>query len=304
MRYLMRAARRSTAVGVTQVRPAIPSRSPLVEADQRLNLDSFAAQFTLPSTRERNAQPLEDEEPFPLPSSEQQAVRNDAAESPSSPTGDSERKTRRVTSRSEFKQTETLEEADRESPSNVSTQPEAHSARPREQPVRRASETSTASQQSPARQTRRVNALPAPASAEGHAPAPAPARAESSRVAGREQTPAAEAAAEPVLSALNRAMAWVEGQPPRTREAGRGDERMPPTSTAPRPRFGETLPSRPGRATPRDRRPMTHLEIGKIEVEIMPPQKPAPQTASSRPAQQKTPGFGSALRQTFGWRQR
>ncbi|MDT5156593.1 MAG: hypothetical protein QOH51_950 [Acidobacteriota bacterium] len=305
MRYLLRAALRTLTDGVMQARPALPSRSPLAEADQRLNLDSFASQFASSSTRERNTQPLEEEGPDSQTFSDWQAMRSNDAGSQPSPTGEHEGKVRRITSRSETMQTETREKAERERPSHASTQSEAHAAPSRERPVHRVSDTSAASQKSSARPTRRANALPAPAFAEGHTPAPERARAEALRVAGREPSAAAtEAASETLLSALSRAMSWVEGQSPRTREAVRSDERVPSPPAAPRSRSGETLPAWPGPATPRDRRPITHLEIGKIEVEVIPPAKPVQNTAPSRPAGPKTTGFSSALRQSFGWRQR
>jgi hypothetical protein len=68
-------------------------------------------------------------------------------------------------------------------------------------------------------------------------------------------------------------------------------------------RPGEASPPWPARATPRDTRPVTHLEIGKIEVEVVAPPKPARTSAPPRPARESD-GFGRALRQTFGWRQR
>jgi hypothetical protein len=286
-----------------KAQPALPSRSPLAEADQRLNLDSFASQFASPSTRERNAQPLEEEERDSQTFSEWQAVRSNDAESQPSPIGEHEEKARRVTSRSEFKRTERLEEAERESSSHVFTQPEAHTARLREQAVRRVSETSNASQKSSVRPPRRVNALPASEFAEGLTPAPERTSAEALRVAGSESASEAEAASESLLSALNRAMSWVEGQSPRAREAVRAGEHAASPSAAPRSRSAETLPAWPGPATTRDRRPITHLEIGKIEVEVIPPAKPAQNTTPSRPVP-KTNGFSSALRQSFGWRQR
>src|SRR5262245_32810229 len=65
VKYLRRAARRLATVGasdgVASVRPAIPSRSPLAEADQRLNLDSFAERFNAPLVPESTAPMIKDE---------------------------------------------------------------------------------------------------------------------------------------------------------------------------------------------------------------------------------------------------
>src|SRR5688572_16560344 len=43
--YLARAGRRALAEPVALVRPAMPSRSPVAEVDQRLNVDAFAQHF-------------------------------------------------------------------------------------------------------------------------------------------------------------------------------------------------------------------------------------------------------------------
>jgi hypothetical protein len=108
-----------------------------------------------------------------------------------------------------------------------------------------------------------------------------------------------------MLDALSRALAWVEGDARRTAEAERAEKQQATTTPAPAPRarFDERGPSRSSEAAQRDMRPVTHLEIGKIEVEIVPPVKPAQSAAAPR-REPRPSGPGFPRRQPFGWRQR
>jgi hypothetical protein len=283
------------------VRPALPSRSPLAEADQRLNLDSFAARFNAPPVHEPTAPPAEEEEVITPPSTARQTERKHQAERPPTSNTTPAPRAPRLDARSETPETETAGRT-RESSASTPARPDARAARPAERSPSGDAETPAAPSRTSARPARRANALPAPPAEEGRGPVHESARVASVKVSGGERPPAREEAAQPMLDALSRAMAWVEGEPRRRSEQER-DEAREASPPPPRPMLGETLPARPSRQAARERAPVTHLEIGRIEVEIVPPPRPAPQAAPARPAP-KTNNLGGALRQTFGWRQR
>ena len=109
-----------------------------------------------------------------------------------------------------------------------------------------------------------------------------------------------------LTEALKRAMAWVGDQPSQagdSRAAGpqpaRGRQAVPELPPAPYAR--EAGRSQAQRVV-RDTRPVTHLEIGKIEVEIVPPA--GTQRAPVAPARPAAQGLSGYARQGFGWRQR
>jgi hypothetical protein len=190
----------------------------------------------------------------------------------------------------------------REVPAHAPTRPGTPAAPAGQRSAHGPGETPAAQRQAPDRPSRRrVNALSAPAADLGRAPAPEQARAASASLTGGAGPAARDAAAQPMLDALSRAMSWVEGQPDQGTERERVGARGTPAAVA-RPPFRESLPSWPARAV-RGRAPVTQLEIGRIEVEIVAPPKPAPQAAPPRPAP-KTNSPASASRQPFGWRQR
>jgi hypothetical protein len=309
MRYLERAARRQVTVGAadgaTSVRPAIPSRSPLVEADQRLNLDSFAERYNAPPVPGPTA-PIEDEEAATTPRTEwRPEMAHEAAGPPAATTTGPTPPGPRPGTHSEPRKPENAGTRRREVPARAPSRP----GRPAPAGQRSADghrETPAAQRQAPDRPSRRVNALPAPAADRDRAPAPEHARAASARIPGGAGPAAREAAAQPMLDALSRAMSWVEGQPGQRPDRGtereQSEELGTPAAVA-RPPSRESLPTWPARAGTRGRAPVTQLEIGRIEVEIVPPQKPAQPAAPPRPAP-RTNSPGSAPRQPFGWRQR
>ncbi|HEX7177271.1 MAG TPA: hypothetical protein VF240_18585 [Pyrinomonadaceae bacterium] len=297
MKYLLRAARRTELAGASpRARPAIPIRSPLAEADQRLNIDSFAARFDAPAVAERAAPHTPEEEPFPVPASERQAGTS-AAAAESRPTPSAApaapRRSRGETSHEPARGKDVRESQQHTAPPHTT-----RDARPRG----RLSPGDTEDKSAPllsARPVRRVNELPGPLHAEGDGPVPERPRVnEQAKTAKGEQPPSGN-----MLDALSRALAWVEGDARRTAEAERAEVQATPPAPAPRARFDERERGRSSEAAQRDLRPVTHLEIGKIEVEIMPPAKPAQNAAAPR-REPRTNGLSYPRRQPFGWRQR
>ena len=290
MKYLMRAARRLSATGApvagaAKLRPAMPSRSPLAEADQRLNIDSFAELFDVPVVRERNDAAAENEPVVPSASDRSGSLASERSPSPmGEPRIASEPTIPAVPSASESESAPARAKPAGATPRQVSPLSAARPTRPRTQT---ASDSGTPSVPekpipSPDRRaagppSRRVNSLPDLAAAEGSRPVPGSSRREPAQAA-REQAPQRERA-DPVMDAVSRAMRWVEGRSRNSREEERGDHRKDSSSQRPQPRLGEMVEARPLRPTLRDVRPITHLEIGKIEVEVVAPVK----SAQSRP---------------------
>ena len=324
MTYLQKAAHRLATVGASDgaasVRPAIPSRSPLALADQRLNLDSFAEGFHAPIVPGRAAPLLDEAEAAATPPPGRQPEERLGAAGPPASDARPAPRAPRPGAHSQPTKTEPAGSRRRAVPPQAPTRPGAPAAPPAERSVHGDRETPAAPLQAPDRPARRANALPspsppapteagrprsrlAPAADESRTSAPGRARAASADLTGGAGPPAREAAAQPMLHALSRAMSWVEGQPQPGPELGRVEGRRTPAAVA-RPSFGGTLPMRPARAAARERaQPVTHLEIGRIEVEIVPPPKAAPPAASHRTTP-KANGPGGARRQPFGWRQR
>ena len=109
-----------------------------------------------------------------------------------------------------------------------------------------------------------------------------------------------------LTEALKRAMAWVGDRPSQagdSRASGpqpaRGRQAVPELPPAPSAREAGRWQAQ---RVVRDTRPVTHLEIGKIEVEIVPPA--GTQRAPVAPARPSAQGLAGYARQGFGWRQR
>jgi hypothetical protein len=312
VKYLQRAARRLVTVGAadgaTGVRPAIPSRSPLAEADQRLNLDSFAERFNAPLVPGPAAPMIEEAEAATTPLPERQPeIEHEAAGAPAASARPAARVPRPGVL-SEPTKPESAGSRRRAVPPQAPTRPGGtHAAPPGQRFAHGHRERPVAPLQPPDRPSRRrVNALPAPAADQGRAPAPEHARAAPASLTAGAGPATRAAAAQPMLAALSRAMSWVEGQPDRRPDRGperEGVEEQGTPAAVARPPFRESSPAWPAPVVGRGRAPVTQLEIGRIEVEIVAPPKPAPPAAPARPAP-KTNGPGSALRQPFGWRQR
>ena len=311
MKYLMRAARRlpSPVPGAAKLRPAMPSRSPLAEADQRLNIDWFAEHFDVPVAREKT-EPVGDE---PLASGASERPGSVGSERSPSPMGEPR-----------------IAPAELGIPAvRGATESESARANPAGEPPRQASPPSAARLKGPRTQaaagdpgtpvaekpipspdrrvagppSRRAKSLPDPGAAEGRRPAPGSVHMESASAAAREPAPQRERAADPTMDALSRAMRWVEGQSRNSPHEERGEHRKDSPSQRPQPRLGEMVEARPLRAAPRDLPPVTHLEIGRIEIEVAAPVKSAQGAAAPRP-RPKAAGSRSASRRAFGWRQR
>lgn len=313
MKYLMRAARRlSTAIapaaGAPKLRPAMPSRSPLAEADQRLNIDSFAAHFDVPSARERPEAAGENEPVAPSDSNPHGPI-----EGPRAPMDEA-----RIVPpgpgmpavRTESKRESVLARARRvnEPPRQALPPSAARLTRPQAQTAAGDSGTLVPEKPAPSPDRpaagppdRRVNSPPEPAA--GARPLPGNLRREPPHAAAREPAAPGERPADPMMDALSRAMRWVEGRPSTSGKEERVERRPDAAPQAPQARLGEIAKARPLRPPLRDARPITHLEIGKIEVEVVQPVKPASSGAAPRPGQ-KAAGFPNTSRRAFGWRQR
>ena len=303
MNYLLRAARRQTsgvaAEGGASARPALPSRSPLAEFDQRLNLDSFAARFDLLPAAERPAEG----ESFPAPALAPRDDRAHGAENP--PTSQTETHARRPAPPSKPARAERRGPVKDES---TPPQPSLHRVRAAERPATRPADTSAEASlptpPPPARTARRPNALPSPTNdAEPPASPLERPRPHPLKVAAGGPPPSPDDAPQNLRDALSRALAWVEGPPPRPREEGQNANQPPPPAAVPGPRPAETSAAQFAPPPAGAGQPITRLEIGRIEVEIVPPAQPAPRAAPARPAP-KPSGFAGARRLPFGWRQR
>ena len=129
-----------------------------------------------------------------------------------------------------------------------------------------------------------------------------------------------DAGLEPALDALRAAQRWVNAGP----SLDQALERLAPTASPPmaEPATARRQPSDPPTATPPQRgawpsdaqgprtaaprsQPLTRVEIGSIEVEVIAPAKPAAQP-TPRPVSRRSGPVGAGLRgaPSFGWRQR
>lgn len=316
MKYLMRAARRlsttgAPAAGAAKLRPAMPSRSPLAEADQRLNIDWFAEHFDVPAVRERSEAAGENEPVAPSASDRSGSLASERSPSPmGEPRIASEPTIPAVPSASESESAPARAKPAGATPRQESPRSAARLTRRQTQTAAGDSETPVQEKPMPSPDrraagppSRRGKSLPDPAAAEGSRPAPGSLRMEPASAAAREPAPQRERVANSAMDALSRAMRWVEGRSRTSREEERGERRKDSSSQRPQARLGEMVEARPLRPAPRDVRPITHLEIGKIEVEVVPPAKSAQGAAAPRPSP-KAGGSRSAPRRGFGWRQR
>jgi hypothetical protein len=298
--YLARAGRRTAAEPAPGVRPAMPSRSPIVEADQRLNVDAFAQHFgawpAAPPIAEEREAPGEVQEAgvVPEPRSNRPLRRRIAA-------------TRAGTSR--------VREADvpdqqppmappirRVTQSDVT--PERQ--RPIVREIRRARRANRESSDAPQRESsgalhrtpgepaHRRHLLPsATIFRETHTVTPGSTQAGGREHARVDTTPRAslEPSMKSVLEAVKRATSWIEA----------GERRAEPSDDASRLR--SSARAEDARALVRRRQTVTHLEIGRIDVEVVAPTKPAPPASRSQSALPSSGALGVS-RPVFGWRQR
>jgi hypothetical protein len=311
MKYLMRAARRLASAEASSVRPAIPSRSPVAEADQRLNVDSIAGRFEAPVPQARPEPSRELAEPWPVSGSDGEVEGRPEPGPPPSPAAElaqpvipARRPGSRNVTRPSVPRNSGRQRSASTSSSSTTRLARAHERADGSDPHPLSVRETTTAQPDRERSVRpalRRNGLPdpgAPATRNPHLGQPRMKPVG----AAREAQPAREEAAKSVEKALNRAMSWVTGQARRSGASERAEDRGTSASRPPRTRHGETPPARPVRTAPRDTRPITHLEIGTIEVDIAPPVSPTRHAASRlRPA---TTGSGTAWRPPFGWRQR
>lgn len=317
MNYLMRAAQRLSTVVAPKVRPAMPSRSPVAEADQRLNIDTFAARFDVAVVPEPIAPAPEENEGAAFSGSDRTIREYRAAQRPTSPglepaIAPSDPVVPAVQSKPQSDNAPARGEPSRAVPAQPSPPSTTHPARPREQAPARDSVSPSFpgkatvlpdQRTTPEPQTRRVKALFDSATVESRGRASDRSRMDPASAETQERVLERDRAADTVMEALNRTMLWVEGQTRRSREVGRGERARDSSSPGSQPRLGEPVQARPIREAPRDSKPITHLEIGKIEVEVVPPAKPPQNVAPARPGP-KPVSSNSASRQTFGWRQR
>jgi hypothetical protein len=312
--YLARVARRAAATPAPVTsRPAMPSRSPLVEADQRLNLDFFASRFDS-SVGPPPQQRFEDD---PLALNEFEPVvghtpSEPASAHPGAPAMEIGTHPQRPEHEPNAVSPPVLPQrgtpggasppllaSRKRIATSESTEPRPRSVAPPAQPdVRPATTPGTTPRTE--RAIRREEQPDAQTVAQERI---------MNAGRGRERTPLGGSREQPtagaLMDALHRALAWVGDKPARSSESGPGEQ--PPAQG--QPHLRERRPVQDARKTPqpglrtgaRETRPVTHLEIGKIEVEIMPP-VPAPRTAA--PASPRAPGFTGFSTQRFGWRQR
>ncbi len=311
MKYLMKAARRLSTPATPKARPAMPSRSPVAEADQRLNIDAFAARFDVAGIAEPPV--AEEEKPAPSDDPEEPRRGDPAVKRPTSPAiGPSQAVIPAVQSMPRLESAPARRGSGHEASERALPQTIVRSPSLRNEPVARDpgppyfSEKTTSpphKRTTPEPQARRVGASPEPVTAEPRSPAPDRSPMKTANAETRERAPVRQPAANTMMDALNQALSWIERRDRDRREIEHSERVSHPSSPRSQARLGEMVHARPVRAAPQDNRPITHLEIGKIEVEVVPP-GPPPQNAVPRRPGPKTLFAGSTPRQTFGWRQR
>lgn len=290
------------------VRPAVRTRSPLAEVDQRLHIDAVADRFDVPVLGAGSAEPPPSSELDPMPAFEDPFDRSRmAAAPPVAPSTETGSRQHANPSRS---QTEGRD--DGMSGSRDALDP-PHRARPREpRPAARVEPAPTEDRDplSPG-PFRPQPSVEAPRTTVGREPHPSvgtmPLPEAESRVRPRVETlrgvapdhprsPVAEPPtpnAEPMADMLNKLSSWFARPPVDAKPA----EPMPPevvsSSQAATTRPGHRAEAMVVQASPR-------LEIGNIEVEVLPMQQ---QRRPSAPARSAASGPSSSTR-AFGWRQR
>ena len=296
--YLARAGRRSLAQPATGVRPAMPSRSPVADVDQRLNVDAFARHFGARPA----APPVAEDIEAPA------AVRQTGiVPEPASRRVPAKRIAARRTSRSQDVDGGSTElpfppSARNTAPAEVTPAQERKTVPERQRAKRAARESGDAAEHERSGDSLRTSAdgsrrrhvrPPAEIVRETHT-VTSVRRDRDARDRARDNAPpraALEPSMKSVLDAVKRATSWIEAgeqRGERSRHAG------PPAPPAPAPQ---------ARALARRPSPVTHLEIGRIDVEMVGPRKPA---APAPRAQAAAPSSGSpgTSRPVFGWRQR
>jgi hypothetical protein len=296
--YLARAGRRTLAEPSTGVRPAMPSRSPVADVDQRLNVDAFARHFGARPAAPPAAEDIEEPEevrptgivPEPVSrrvpakriaagrASSSQDVNGGSTEPRFAPsartvaaaevTPTQERKTVPERPRAKRAARERRDAAEHERSSDsqrISADPSRR--RDLRSPVEIVRETHTVTS---VRQERDVR---------DRARGDAPPRA------------ALEPSMKSVLEAVKRAASWIEAG---ERRGEQSRAASPPDPPAPAPQ---------ARALARRPPPVTHLEIGRIDVEVVGPAKPAAPASRAQAGapSSSAPGMSKSV---FGWRQR
>ncbi len=299
MSYLSRGAGRLANPGRAAVIPAVPSRSPLALADQRLNIVGFAA---MPPTVGAGGGD-ESADAAPSAASEEPRARRPAPARGS-----------RVASAATATTASVASPPPRR-PALADPVPAP--------PARRAADLGPPRDQGPpathagASESRAGWAVPA------LAVTPATTTAEKKTTPRKiSRDPTHPQAVEPpdaprrpasAIAALARALAWADSEPRPALATDRSDGSSavgaqltpradPPTRSAPPASAGLAVP--PVRAVEASRpSPVTRVEIGRIEVEIVPPPRPPQQPAVQRHARPAPRPLASPMR-TFGWRQR
>jgi hypothetical protein len=282
MTYLAKAARRLRPIETPAVRPAMFSRSPIAEADQRLNLDFFAADYHPPVAQHEGAETLE---------SGGAELEPDGTDRPPA-------KSRVENAAGPPRPTPELPVREDKAPRLASAQlrePAAPLPRARPSSRSRPQRAGETSRVEPASSTiERVEAAPQNRRWRDDIPPVVVTRPQAdeprithprqiSKQATKEQKREKLEGSDAVRDAIRRAMAWVAREPVRSREEST-DRAFDRPFAAP---------------VVRESRPVTYLEIGKIEVEVVPP--PANPVRASRPGRASRP---AAAARRFGWRQR
>jgi hypothetical protein len=316
LNYLARAARRGLAERqptpqrprAGSLKPATPSRSPLAEADQRLHLDFFAqAHLALPGgASSGDGPPLESLEtggpvhPLdPAPPAAQTAPRETARETtgwtsfarPKRPAAERPAKRR---AGEPFERPSAVQQ-----PRQARTSDRVESPRP---PAATPTGRVEARHSTPDPQRLRATSSQRPIEAPGTSLTPVESRAP---------------AADRLLAALASAKRWVTASP--------ADSRFVPQAvSAPRPEPFRAAAVQPALADATNRspametapwrapaephppvQPLTRVEIGSIEVEVVAPVKTASQQAPRRASSRASAPSSMGRQATpFGWRQR
>jgi hypothetical protein len=273
----------------------MPSRSPVAEVDQRLNIDAFAQHLA-----SRHAAPSVAEE---IEAPERVHETGIVPEAASTRTRRKRSAARRAGAAHEIEAERTaaqprpMHPIPKAAPMDAaSARGEAITKRRRATPAIRESTEAVArerpgdSHRASAEPSRRAPAL---SSAEivGETRTAARARPDDARERARRDPPPAslEPSMKSVLDAVKRATSWIEA----------GERRERSRETAP---LRPAAPAPPSRAHGRRPAPVTHLEIGRIEVEVVAPAKPA--APASRPHATAATSGSPAASRPFGWRQR
>jgi len=292
--YLARAGRRALAEPAAVVRPAMPSRSPVAEVDQRLNIDAFARhlapQHAARSAAEALEAPEEVLETGIVPEIKRTRRRRSTARRGGA-AHDIEAEGTAAQSRPmhSIPGAPTTDAAPARGPGVAEGRRSAPATGASTEAVAR--ERPGDSHRTPAEPSPRAQALP-PREIVRETRTVTSARPDDARERARLDTPPAslEPSMTSVLDAVQRATSWIEA----------GERRIErPRKAAP---VRAPAPAPPARAQTRRPAPVTHLEIGRIEVEVVGAAKPA--APPSRPHAAASTGSSPGASRPFGWRQR